>query len=71
MENSKTIIGLLNSTLRGIRITTGESASRQSAELIAKGIYLSITKKSVADDFINYIKDNYSLKININLYSDY
>ena len=63
MKNSKTIIGFLNTTLKGIRITTGETASLESAELIAKGILMSITKKSVADEFISYVKENYQIDL--------
>ena len=63
MENSKTIIGFLNTTLKGVRITTGETATKESAELIAKGILLSISKKSVADDFIAYVKEHYEIEL--------
>ena len=61
MQNSKTIIGLLNTTLRGIEICTNNNASFMSAELISKGILMSITKKSIADEFILYVKKNYSI----------
>ena len=60
---SKTIIGFLNTTLKGIEITTGEHASVKSAELISKGILLSIQKKSIADEFILYVKENYQINL--------
>jgi len=63
MESSKTIIGFLNTTLKGIRILTGENASLESAELIAKGILISITQKSVADEFVSYVKENYQIDL--------
>lgn len=61
MKSSKTIIGFLNTTLKGIRITTGETATKESAELIAKGILLSIGSKKVADEFISYVEENYEI----------
>ena len=60
----KGVIGLLNTILKGIRIVTGEPASLQSAELIAKGILNSITKKSIAEDFKYYVKEIYSINLN-------
>ena len=60
----KGVIGLLNTILKGIRIVTGEPASLQSAELIAKGILSSITEKSIAEDFKYYVKEIYSINLN-------
>lgn len=64
MNNAKQIIGLLNTTLKGIRITTGESATKESARLIMMGILLSITSKRVADEFIDYCFENYTIQLN-------
>ena len=56
----KQVIGLLNSTLKGIRITTGE-CSEESATLVARGILSSIKDKSVKGAFIDYVFSNYTI----------
>jgi hypothetical protein len=66
MKNSKQVIGLLNTTLKGIRITNGENATEESARLIMQGILISISSKKVADEFIDYCFDNYTIKLNMN-----
>lgn len=64
MENSKQIIGLLNTTLKGIKLTTGESATEEAARLIMKGVLISINSKRVANEFIDYCFKNYTIQLN-------
>ena len=67
MKNSKQVIGLLNTTLKGIRITTGEAATEEAARLIMQGILISIDSKRVADEFIDYCFENYTIQLNYEL----
>ena len=63
METSKTINGLLNTTLKGIRLVSGEWVSEEAVKLISQGLLISITKKSIADEFILYVKETYSIDL--------
>lgn len=60
----KQLAGLLNTTLKGVRIVTGEPASEESARLIMQGILKSIPTKKAADSFIDYCMQNYTIQIN-------
>ena len=57
------VVGLLNATLKGIRLTTGESATEEAARLIMQGILISINSKRVADEFIDYCFENYTINL--------
>ena len=48
------IVGLLNETLKGIKLITGEEVTEDSARLIMQGILNSIPSKKVTDYFIDY-----------------
>ena len=67
MKNSKQVIGLLNTTLKGIRLTTGEHSSKEAAQFIMQGILISINSKRVADEFIDYCFKNYTIQLNYEL----
>ena len=67
MKNAKQVIGLLNTTLKGIRITTGEEVTEDAARFIMMGILISINSKRVGDEFIDYCFDNYTIKLNTEL----
>lgn len=64
MRNSKQVIGLLNYTLKGISLTTGENATEEATRLIMQGILISINSKKVADEFIDYCFENYTIQLN-------
>jgi len=63
MKTSKQFIGLLNTTLKGIRIVSGEDVEHKSAMHIMKGIYLSIDKYSTGEEFRQYCIDTYQIDI--------
>lgn len=63
MKTSKQVIGLLNTTLKGIRLTTGETTTKEAARLIMQGILISISSKKVADEFIDYCFENYAIQL--------
>lgn len=63
MKNSNLFAGLLNTTLKGIRLTTGENVTEESAELIMQGILTSITSKKIADEFIDYCFEHYTIQL--------
>lgn len=58
------IVGLLNTTLKAIRLTTKEDVTEDNARLIMQGILNSIPSKKVADYFIDYCMENYTIQIN-------
>lgn len=65
MEKSKKVRGLLNTTLKGIRIATGKTCTYESAILIMKGILIGIESKEIADEFKLYCLEQYGIKVEI------
>lgn len=58
---AKKYIGLLNTTLKGVRICNQEGCSEESATLIARGICLSINDKDARADFSDYCLKQYTI----------
>jgi hypothetical protein len=63
MTTAKQFIGLLNTTLKGIRIVSGEDVDVKAASCIMRGIYFSISKYSIANEFKTYCKETYQVDI--------
>lgn len=63
MENLKTYKGLLNTTLKGIRIASGKDVEEESAMFIMLGILRSITSNKIANEFISYCLEEYKVDL--------
>ena len=63
MEKSKKVRGLLNTTLKGIRIATGKPCTYESAILIMKGILIGIQSKEIAEEFKLYCLEQYGITV--------
>ena len=60
----KRLFGLLNTTLKHIKLITGESVTEDNARLIMEGILHSIPSKKVAGKYIDYCFENYTIQLN-------
>jgi hypothetical protein len=59
MKYANAYAGILNNTLRGIKLESGTTPDAEMARLIAKGIYRGITSVRDSEDFAKYCKENY------------
>lgn len=63
MKNTKQYIGLLNTTLRGIRIVSDSDCSTESAYYVMKAILHSIDSIRIAEEFIRYCNSQYGIHV--------
>ena len=54
---------LLNKTIKVLSVISGETPTKESAKLIASGIYKSIGKHSIAREFEQYCQSVYDIDI--------
>ena len=65
MTNAKQLIGLLNTTLRKIRIVTDKDVTTETATFIMLGLLNNIedNEKHIIDEFAGYCLEHYSVDL--------
>ena len=65
MTNAKQLIGLLNTTLRGIRIVTDRDVTTETATFIMLGLlnHIEENEKHIIDEFAEYCLEHYSIDL--------
>ena len=65
MTNAKQLIGLLNTTLRGIRIVTDKDVTTETATFIMLALlnHIEDNEKHIVDEFSEYCLKHYSVDL--------